>query len=340
VLSLLRNLTKPSARRARAAAARGEPAAGTGGSDPLIEVRRFQPGVDVSGFQGPPADWTAGAGSITWAAVKLTELEPNGTRYVNPDAAADWDWLHANKKGRVAYLFGHPSVGPRETVAFFLTELDRLGLADSDAVALDLEVSEGKTAAEVAAWGAQVQAELKNKLDRPPLLYTFRDFATEGNCAGLGRYPLWIADPSSPAGKPQVPEPWKSWAIHQYDISGSIDRDVANYRTQAEMFAALGKTPPKDPDMQNLGGNLVTAVATARWPDGWIVVAGLGANGFVQANLWDGAKWGGWKNVSPTKANGAPALTAFDDVHGRLYYIDEASDCIQLETGDRGKTWR
>jgi GH25 family lysozyme M1 (1,4-beta-N-acetylmuramidase) len=329
VLSLLRNLTKPSARRAAAAAAR---------SEPLIAVKKMQPGVDVSSFQGPPGDWTKSAGSITWAGVKITELEPNGTRYVNPDAAADWDWLLANKKGRVGYLFGHPSVSVTDTVDFFVTRLDGLGLRDTDAVALDLEVSDGKTPAEVSAWARQVQADLQRRLDRPPLLYTFRDFATGGNCAGLGGYPLWIADPSSPAGKPQVPAPWKTWAIHQYDISGNIDRDVGNYATQAAMFAALGKTA-KEPDMENLGGDLVTALSTGRWEIGWIVVAGLGANGFVQANLWDNAKWGGWKNVGPTKAKGAPALTVWGDVHGRLYYINESNDAIELKTEDRGKTW-
>ena len=47
-------------------------------------ARKTLKGVDVSSFQGPPADWAKAAGSIVWAAVKLTELEPDGTRYVNP----------------------------------------------------------------------------------------------------------------------------------------------------------------------------------------------------------------------------------------------------------------
>src|SRR5580700_8223103 len=204
-------------------------------------------GVDVSSFQGPPADWTASAGSISWAAVKITELEPDGTRYVNPDAAADWKWLRSKKKGRVAYLFGHPSVSATSTVDFFIDELKPLGIEDSDAVAVDLEVSNGLSASAVAAWGRRVMSQLEKKLDRKPLFYTFIDFATEGNCAGLEGYPLWIAAPSDAAGKPQVPKPWKTWAIHQYDISGDIDRDVANYTSLAHMYAALGKTAKPKP---------------------------------------------------------------------------------------------
>ena len=93
--------------------------------------------------------------------MKLTELEPNGTRYINPDAQADWDWLKANGKGRIAYLFGHPAVSATETVAFFLSELNHIGLRDTDAVALDLEVTDGLRPAQVAAWGVSVQSQLK-----------------------------------------------------------------------------------------------------------------------------------------------------------------------------------
>jgi GH25 family lysozyme M1 (1,4-beta-N-acetylmuramidase) len=302
-------------------------------------------GVDVSVYQGSPAQWVGEAGNFSWAAVKITELEPKGSKnpkYVNPDRAADWDWLGTNKKGRIAYLFGHPSVSVTDTVEFFISELDPLKLEDDDGIALDLEANDGLRANTVAAWAVAVQAQLKSKLDRNPLLYTFLDFADAGNCAGLGGYPLWIADPSSPAGRPRVPAPWKTWAIHQYDISGTIDRDVANYPGLPQMFAALGKKSgggPKEPDMNNLGGSIVGGLASARWPDGQSVVAGLGKDGFIQATLWDGKGWTGWKNVSPTKAIAAPAVEVWVDGHGRMYYVDEAQNVIQLDTNDRGQTW-
>lgn len=301
---------------------------------------RLLAGVDVSGYQGTPSKWASTAGTISWAAVKITELEPNGTKYVNPYAHADWEWLHSKKKGRIAYLFGHPSVSAASTVHFFITQLHAIGLRDTDGVALDLEVSDGLTASHVASWGADVQSELETRLGRTPLLYTFLSFAEAGNCAGLGRYPLWIADPSSRKGHPRVPEPWTKWAIHQYDISGSIDRNVADFASESAMFEALGKkTTVKEPGVQNLGGKIATGLATGRWPNGHIVVAGLGQDGFIQANLWDGEKWEGWKNISRTKAIGAPTVTVWVDNHGRLYYIDSAHNVIQLITTDGGKTW-
>jgi lysozyme len=298
-------------------------------------------GVDVASFQGTPSDWLSAAGDFVWAAVKFTELEPGGIRYTNPDAAADWDSLKASNKGRVAYFFGHPSVNTTETVDFFLSELNNLGLHDTDGVALDLEVSDGLTPAEVTAWAADVLSQVQSRIHRVPLLYTFIDFASAGYCATLGGYPLWIAAPSFPPGKPEVPAPWKTWAVHQYDISGNIDRDLANYENQTTMFTALGNVvPPKppEPEVQNLGGN-VSAVSSARWPDGKIVVAGLGADGFVQTTVWANNAWGAWKTVSPTKAKGVPSVISWVDGHGKLFYIEESGAVVEMTTEDNGATW-
>jgi lysozyme len=300
-------------------------------------VAKGPKGVDVSSFQGKPSNWKSEAGSISWAAVKLTELEPDGTHYVNPDAAADWSYLKRNGKGRVAYLFGHPDVSANNTVGFFLTELRKLGFVDRDAVALDLEVTNGKTPAEVANWAVRVQQDLASQLGRTPLLYTFLSFAEAGNCAGLGHYPLWIADPSSKAGHPRVPRPWTTWAVHQYSITGSIDRDIGNFASEKAMFDHLGK--PEGPDMRNLGGSIVGALTSARWPDGVTVVAGLGKDGFIQSARWENGKWSGWTNVAATKALGAPGLIAFGGDEGHLYFTDATGEVIQLSTNDRGQTW-
>lgn len=198
-------------------------------------------GVDLANFQGPPADWKTVAGKISWAGVKVTELEPGGTRYVNPDAAPDWAFLKRQGKGRVAYLFGHPAVSAAESVSFFAAELGPLGLDDNDAVALDHETTDGLRPAECSAWAADVLAGLRKTFGRTPLCYTFPNFAQAGYCAGLGGYPLWISDPNHPAGHPAVPGPWHSYAIHQFATSGAIDRDLAAYTTLAAMAAALGK---------------------------------------------------------------------------------------------------
>jgi lysozyme len=223
-------------------------------------------GVDVSSYNGLPRDWQPVAGPISFAAVKFTEYQPGGFQYVNPDAAADWAALQAAGHARIGYLYAHPSTSIAETVGLFASVADKLGLDDGDGIAVDLEVNDGRTPlgadgvkpAAVNAWAHDVLAALRARFSRMPLVYTDLAFALAGNCASLGGYPLWIADPSSPEGHPRIPAPWTHWAIHQYVTGGKIDRDVANYPDLATMRKALGKT-------------LVT--------HGWVTTAGKGSLG-------------------------------------------------------------
>lgn len=226
------------------------------------------PGVDLSSFQGLPGQWRGPAGKIAWAAVKFTEQSTTGL-YVDPNAAADWAALKAMGCGRVAYLFSHPATSPDTTVSVFLKAVRVAGLADTDGIAVDLEVNDGRGPAEVAAWAVSVLRLLEQETGRKPYLYSFPNFIETGNCAGLGGYPLWIADPSSPAGRPIVPRPWTSWAIHQFAIEADIDRDAAAYPTLAAMRAAMGKAAPKpkpkpvreDHVQLNTGPGAVTPIA-------------------------------------------------------------------------------
>lgn len=225
-------------------------------------------GVDVSSFQGMPGQWAATAGRIDFGSVKLTEHKPDGETYINPDAAADWAFLLEQRKFRIAYMFGHPGSSAAATSTAFLAELERLGLNDMDGVALDLEVNDGLSAAEVDAWALGVTHQLQVELGRLPLLYTFLSFAGEGNCRSLGHLPLWIADPSSAPGHPRIPAPWKSHAIHQYAINGAIDRDLANYPTGEAMSEALGKAAAKHPAVKHLtlGHQSLAALAAGHDP--------------------------------------------------------------------------
>src|SRR5262249_47056551 len=155
----------------------------------------------------------------------------------------------------------------------FARELRKLGLRYTDGLMLDLEVTDGLSPAKVSAWARTVMAELQTRFKRTPILYTFISFAEAGNTRGLGKYPLWIADPSSRPGHPVVPRPWKDWVIHQYSISAPIDRDVAKFATVAAMQKALGAAPsPPKPGHGNLDGSIVSGVTAIRWGDGSMVI--------------------------------------------------------------------
>jgi lysozyme len=309
-----------------------------------LPISKMIHGVDVSSNQGAPSNWRSETGKIQWAAVKLTELQPGNIRYVNPDAPADWAYVARQKLGRIAYLFAHPSVSASDTVDFFIAELKSLGYTDADGIMLDLEQTDGLGAAQVNTWAVDVMASLKKSLNRTPILYTYLSFAYAGNTAGLGKYPLWISDPSSPAGKPVVPAPWTNWAIHQYSTSGVIDRDIANFATVKAMQQAFGvaASPPK-PHTGNLGGSVSGGVAAVRWGDGSIVVAGLDGLSHVQVKRYDGptGTWGVWWNpAGTTKAIGPPALVSWDESYGQLFFAVESGEVMEFATQDAGKSWQ
>jgi len=198
-------------------------------------------GCDVSSWNGEPGQWRNEAGAIDWAAVKITELQVDGSRYTDPVAAADWAALRTAGKGRVAYFFAHPGSSASDTVTFFLSVLAEIGLDDTDAVAMDLETTDGRNAAQVSVWARLALRQLQTAAHRSPLVYTYLDFAAQGNCAGLDPWPLWISDPDSAAGHPRVPAPWKTWAAHQNSITPPLDRDVANFASLDHFTAALGR---------------------------------------------------------------------------------------------------
>lgn len=295
-------------------------------------------GVDVSSFQGPPGDWKNEAGNIVWASTKVTELGPGGSHYVNPDAAADWEYFAQQKLARIAYLFAHPSTGTADTVEFFASEMQALGLNDADGIMLDLEQTDGLGPGQVTNWAADVMLRLHKRFNRMPILYTYLSFAQAGNTASLGRYPLWISDPSSPPGKPRVPPPWKDWTIHQYVASGIIDRDLAKFATVTAMEQAFGAEPK--PQHGNLGGSVVSGVTAVRWDDGTIVIAGVDGLNHVAIRRFEPASgWGPWWNPSKVRISGPPGLVAWGANAGQLFYATE-SGVVELATEDTGRTWR
>jgi lysozyme len=202
-------------------------------------------GCDVSAFQGAPDHWSPEAGAISFAGVKATELGVTGSRYISPDLAADAAYLKAKGLGRIFYTFGHPHTLPSATVAL-LAEAVHPFLEDGDGLALDLEVNDGLSPAEVASWARLTTAAMREVFGRPAIIYSDLGFFQAGNAAGCSECPLWIADISRPAGQPRIPAPWKTYLLHQFSWV-PLDRDVANVSSLAELRAAVGKAAPPKP---------------------------------------------------------------------------------------------
>jgi lysozyme len=189
-------------------------------------------GIDVSSYQGA-VDWDGWKRKgLGFAVAKATE----GRTIRDSQFARNWSELRRVGLVRGAYHFAHPGNDANAEADFFLGAVRPRGLEGGDLLVLDLEVTDGRSAAHVSSWARTWCSRVAKAVGCDPVVYTYLSFAQEGNCAGLGGHPLWIADPSRTAGKPRVPAPWKTWLLHQYDVD-PVDADVANVSMAADLRA-------------------------------------------------------------------------------------------------------
>ncbi len=182
-------------------------------------------GIDVAAYQKTTYS-TAGLGLVI---VKATE----GTGYVNPAHAAQIKHGRDNHLVVGHYHFVRPGDMKAQADYFFTHAAPSPG----DILALDWE-DQGVSGAEKDAWIKHAQATAPG---HRVLLYCNRDFWLNRDRTQFVGDGLWIADPGSPAGHPDVKH---AWTIHQYSESGGIDHDVANFADKAALQAWAAKTHP------------------------------------------------------------------------------------------------
>jgi len=202
-------------------------------------------GIDVSNFQGP-FNW-AGTRGLSFGVFRLTEgLGGPGTNSPDPQAAHNHAAIAARGLHRGAYHFLRPRHPGAAQARYFVDQADRLGLAAADMLWLDNEADDGMGPGRTAECAAEFMAERVRLVPHQPGgVYTFISFATSGHAAGLGGFPLWLADPSDVATGPKPPPPWARWAFWQWGIRNGLDRDAFN-GTAADLTAWLHsfRAPP------------------------------------------------------------------------------------------------
>jgi lysozyme len=301
-------------------------------------------GIDLSSFQ-PSFDWSAEKGRISFAFIKATE----GRTITDPDFAANWQAAKALGIVRGAYHFAHPRNGAATDSQAFLATVRAHGLQAGDLLALDLETSDGLSPARVAEYARNWCTDVHKATGHTPIVYTFLSFAQQGNCAGLGHYPLWIAEPSAPAGRPVVPKPWSTWKFHQFGTarvgSNTVDVNVFNGDTAAlkkfaNPTAPTPKPTPKETELQsgalNNGASAVTAIAI---PFGSAKEIGFacdnGRQGLPTARLrvaiWDG-HWKVHDSVVVDSAKGQTVLK-FGDAKRTSAVSVERLDAGEVSVG-------
>lgn len=202
---------------------------------------------DISNWQGTLEETKPLNSDIL--AMKASE----GTGFRDAMFPQNWAAAKSHNKYRVAYHFAHPSQPAQAQVQFFLDSIRPHGLEVGDMLALDLEVTDGETPEAVAAWANDFCTAIKYETKAEPIVYTNENIPTNGNCRGLGNYPLWIASPGKPAGSPAIPKPWDVWAFHQYGTIRGVDADVCcltpNVLDQIGVLPANEPTPAPGEDI-------------------------------------------------------------------------------------------
>jgi GH25 family lysozyme M1 (1,4-beta-N-acetylmuramidase) len=221
-------------------------------------------GIDVSNYGGD-FDW-AGTSGLSFGICRASQgLGGSGTN--SPDPYLSWNWPRIKAKGlaRGAYHFLDPSLSGSAQASYFVATLSAVGLETTDMLWLDNETA-GASAAGVAACARDFMTTLKSLRPHNPCgVYSYYDFITSGNCAGLGSYPLWLAIYQS--ATPTAPSPWSSWKLWQSGGASNHDDDVFN-GTAAELSAWISSVANVEEEVQsgqlNNGAQAVTIITVPR----------------------------------------------------------------------------
>jgi GH25 family lysozyme M1 (1,4-beta-N-acetylmuramidase) len=182
-------------------------------------------GIDVSAWQGQ-YDWKTHPG-IAFAGIRATNWTAPATFDADPDlkwnAEQTWD-LHEGKIPRLYYHYARPGLHhPWHQAEAFL---DTLGhhLCEGDVLVDDMEDAQGEPPAFVAHWHAEFMQHLNDQAPGHRVLgYCNPSWASAGNCAGLDRWHLYLADYG--VTRPVTPLPWRTWAFWQFsDVPEDQDR--------------------------------------------------------------------------------------------------------------------
>ncbi|SFJ50163.1 Lyzozyme M1 (1,4-beta-N-acetylmuramidase), GH25 family [Amycolatopsis sacchari] len=186
-------------------------------------------GHDVSGHQGAVdwgGAWQAGGRFVY---VKATE----GTGYVNPQFAQQYNGSYAVGMTRGAYHFARPDLSSGAAQADYFLDHGGGWSADGRTLpgALDVEYNPygdacyGKDAAAMSAWIADFSATYRTRTGRLPTIYTSTRWwnqCTGGN-TGFGANPLWVARYNAELGA--LPSGWPRQAIWQFADRGTLPGD-------------------------------------------------------------------------------------------------------------------
>ncbi|KAF9436899.1 hypothetical protein BGZ76_002659 [Entomortierella beljakovae] len=177
-------------------------------------------GIDVSSHQGNVNWATVASAGNKFAYVKATE----GTSYINPYFAQQYDGSYNAGLIRGAYHFAHPNSGSGAAQAKYFLAHGGGWSADGKTLpgALDIEYNPsgdtcyGLSQSAMVAWIHDFSNTYNAATGRYPTIYTTTNWWQQctGNNGGFTNNPLWLARYASTVGT--IPNGWAYQSIWQY----------------------------------------------------------------------------------------------------------------------------
>jgi len=208
------------------------------------QAATYVKGMDVSAYQGSVAWSTAYANGARFAYVKATE----GTSYINPDFASQYNGSYNAGMIRGAYHFAHPNSSTGAAQADYFSAHGGGWSADGKTLppALDIEYNPsgaecyGLSQSAMVSWVRSFVNEMYAKWNKYPMIYTTLDWWTTctGNSSAFASTdPFWIAKYSSTA--PTPPSGSATWTMWQYADSGTFPGDQDYFNGSMTQLQAL-----------------------------------------------------------------------------------------------------
>jgi lysozyme len=250
-------------------------------------------GVDVSTYQG----------TVSWTSVKaagnkfaLTRVS-DGLTHLDGTFATNWSHIKSAGLVRGAYQFFRPGSDPIQQADLMISKINAAGglLPGDIAPVLDVEVTDGMSAATIQSRAKAWLAHVQQVTGRKPIVYTAAFMSTYIGTA-LGAYPLWVANYGTSC--PTMPSGWSDWKMWQSSSTGSVSGisgnvDVDQFKgTLADLmaFADAQPTQPTSPADAGSGGGTKGDAGTVVDP-GSDPTGGDGASG--AASVYGGNVVGG-----------------------------------------------
>ena len=195
-------------------------------------------GIDVAWPQGANYDWRQWAGRIQFGMCKATEDET----LIDPYFEENWNamWSMDSRMPRFAYHEFHAGQRPAVQAQHLVETVRARGLLPGDNLVAVFETSAGNAGIAphvVAEKGVQFLHYVNEFAPGHHVLaYSDPAYIEAGNCAGMGPWPLWVADYG--VEQPAVPSPWDRWTMWQCGDS-PVDQDRFN-GDEAALMAFCG----------------------------------------------------------------------------------------------------